>query len=302
MGNQLGSLATAIILQQALDLVFTERPELRAIALNTRDLDGRASLVRKGQQVIARTLGVAQVKDFGTGPTDRADVDVPVTLDKFKEIHHQFTASEINTTDRNLVRESAEPIATGLANHIIDAVAANWTVANFPSAPIVIGAGHDYTHLVNVRRILNKRGVPKGNRHYTANSDVYASFLNDPMIVAELNNARNAGAIASGDLPMVQGFKIMEYPDFPDGNAGVNAFAGVRDSVIVATRAPQNPEELLPNAKFPGNMGFLQEPRSGFQIMVNEWIGTDLSVNVRMVFLYGTAKGNGNNGQIVANQ
>lgn len=296
MANSLGTLATAVILQQALDLVFTERPDLRMIALNTTDLDGNASRVRKDQQVITRTRAIPAVQDFGAAASDRADVDVPVTLNKFKQILYTFTASEINSTDRDLVRESAEPVATAIANHLIDAAAANWLNANFP-LKTTKGAGWDYTHLVAVRKVLQQRGVPKSKRFYAANSEVYASMLNDPLIVAAFNNPANAEAIKNGQLPMVAGLMIAEYPDLPALGENLVAFAGATDSVIVATRAPQNPEELLPNAKFPGALGYVQDAKSGFQIMVNEWIGVDLSVNIRMVFLYGTAKGNANNGQ-----
>lgn len=73
-------------------------------------------------------------------------------------------------------------------------------------------------------------------------------------------------------------------------------FAGSPDSTIYVARPPKNPEELFPGAKFPGVLGYITEPMTGFTVMVNQWIGTDLSLNNRLVWLDGYAKGNGNNG------
>jgi len=73
-------------------------------------------------------------------------------------------------------------------------------------------------------------------------------------------------------------------------------FAGSPDSTIYVARPPKNPEEVLAGAKFPGTIGYVTDPVTGFSVMVNQWIGTDLSVNNRLVWLEGFAKGNGNNG------
>lgn len=88
-----------------------------------------------------------------------------------------------------------------------------------------------------------------------------------------------------------------------DGSVGVFqraenliGFAGAPDSTIYVGRPPKNPEDLLPGAKFPGLIGYVQEPRTKFTVMVNQWIGTDLKVYNRLLWLDGYAKGNGNNG------
>lgn len=73
-------------------------------------------------------------------------------------------------------------------------------------------------------------------------------------------------------------------------------FAGAPDSTIYVGRPPKNPEDLLPGAKFPGVIGYLTEPRTKFTVMVNQWIGTDLKVHNRLLWLEGYAKGNSNNG------
>ena len=82
-------------------------------------------------------------------------------------------------------------------------IATLFTAANYTAAKIIKGAGWDYTHLTNVRKALQKAGVPEFKRFYMGNSDVWTSFLNDPMIVAYFNNPSNMEAIKTGKLPDV---------------------------------------------------------------------------------------------------
>jgi hypothetical protein len=293
MSNTLGTLApSSIIVQEALDLVFTVRPVLREI---TRDMsDARA---KQGQAIVTRTFSIPAVGNFGDAADNRADTDVSVTISNFKQVMHTFTAAEYNQTDRALVRESAMPIAVAIANHFVDAVAALWLEANF-SNETVLANGWDYEHLIDVRKALQSRGTPEGTpRFYVGNADVYASLLKDPTIVAALNNPNNAGAIASGMLPRVAGFSLSEYPGMLTTNSIVG-FAGTADSTILATRLPTDPRELLPNVPYAGTFTTVTNARTGLSVVLNEYIAQDtLAVTTRVLFCYGVAKGNGNNGQ-----
>ena len=299
MANALGTLSGTLILQRALELVFTKRPILKMISLGFQDLDGSVTALFN-QTVRTRTLGIPTVNDFGTGATDRADTDVPVTLDQFKEVHHAFTPQEITATDRNLVDESAEPIAIAIANHIVDAIAALWIAGNFANNSIV-AAGWSYTNtLLVIRQALMGRGVPdNGKRFFIFSSAVAASFLADSLIVAALNNPSNGDAIRTGNLPQVAGLALDEYPGIPN-TGNMVGFAGTPDSTVYAARAPKNPEELAPGLKFPGVLGYITEPKTKFTVMVNQWIDpVTLKVNNRLCWMYGKAKGNANNGQIL---
>lgn len=297
MANALGTLAGALILQEALSLVFTKRPLLRQISYGFMDPNGQTT-AKFNQTVNTRIKTVATVNNFGTGATDRADTDVPVTLSAFKEIHHAFTPQETSATDRDLVVESAEPIAVALANHMVDAIAALWIAANFTNSSTV-ASGWTYTNtLLVLRKALNGRGVPDMGRFFVFNADVGAALLADSLIVAALNNPANGEAIRTGKLPEVAGMGLDEYPSLPT-TGNMVGFAGTPDSTVYASRAPVNPEELLPNAQFPGVIGYVTEPKTGLTVMVNQWIGTDLKVNNRIVWMYGVAKGQVTNGQIL---
>lgn len=311
MSNTLGTLATATIVQEALDLIFTERPILNNISLGFTDRNG-SPIAAFNQQVITRTLGIPTVQNFGGTVSPRADVDVPVTLDQFKEVCYEFTPQEYSGTNRDLVREAARPLAIAVANHMVDAIASVWTLANFPTrtgadavangstaSTTTKGAGWDYTHLTDVRKTLNQSGVPEGNRFYVGNSNVHASMLTDLRIVGFLNNQSNADAIRTGKLPMVAGLALGEYPALPT-TGNLCAFAGTKDSTVYAQRVPKDPRDVIPGLTIPGNIGIVTEPRTGLSVMVLEYITlSTLVVTTKLVWMYGKAVGNANNGQLI---
>lgn len=297
MANSPGTLAGAVVIQRALELVFAKRPILRNITLNLRELDGSVT-AKWNQTVYTRIKAIPTVQNFGTGAQDRVDTDVPVVLNQFKEVHHKFTVQEYSATDRDLIDESAEPMAVAVANHMVDAVAALWIAGNYPNQTVK-ASGHNYEHINRVRATLNgpTRGVPESKRFYAANGTVYENLLNDTLIVASLNNPSNADAIRTGRLPDVQGFGLAEYPNLPT-TGNLVAFAGTPDSSIIAQRVPQNPEEILPGARYPGNIGIISEPTTGLSVMVTQWIdAASLDANTRLIWMYGNAVGNSNNGQ-----
>ncbi len=311
MANSFGTLATATIVQEALALVFTKRPILNNISKGFTDKNG-SPIAAYGQQVITRTLAIPTVQNFGTAASFKADVDVPVTLNNFKEVSYDFAPDEYSGTNRDLVREAAEPLAVALSNSMVDAISALWTLANFPTrtgaaavatgatlSKTLKGAGWDYTHLTDVRATLNKAGVPDYRRFYACNSDVYASLLTDLRIVGFLNNQSNQDAIKTGMLPDVAGLGLAEYPQCPT-TANLVAFAGSPDSTVYAARVPKDPREVIPGLPVPGNMGIVTEPKTGLSVMVLEYITmSTLTVTTKLVWMYGVAVGNANNGQLI---
>jgi hypothetical protein len=316
--NALGTLATATIVQEALALVFAKRPVLNRVSTGFTDVNG-SPIAQFGQSVITRTLGVPAVGNFGDAAANRADVDVPVALNQFKQLRYDFTPQQYSGTNRDLIRESAEPMAVAMANYMVDAVGALWTPANFPArtgadaiangavnTKTVLGAGWDYTHLVNTRMTLNKAGVPDFKRYYVGNSDVYGSMLNDLRIVAALNNPNNMGAIEKGELPEVSGLGLQEYPNLT-AKAGNNlvGVAGTPDSVVYAQRVPRDPRDVpgFAGIPIPGRIGIVTEPRTGLSVMVVEFVALpSLNITTMLIWMYGVAVGNPNNAQLIVSQ
>ncbi len=314
--NVLGTLATATIVQEALALVFTMRPVLNNISMGFTDQNG-SPIAAFNQPVITRTLGVPAVGNAGDAAAARADVDVSVTLNNYKQVRYDFTPQQYSGTNRDLVRESAIPMAVAIANYIVDQVAALWTIGNFPVrtgadavangstvSKTVKGAGWDYTHLTEVRGVLNKSGVPEFNRFYVGNSDVYGSMLTDLRIVGWLNNQDNQSAIKMGKLPTVAGFGLAEYPNLTAvAGAHLVGFAGSSDSTVYAHRVPKDPREVIKGLPVPGNVGIITEPKTGLSVMVVEYVDLNtMNVTTKLMWMNGVAVGNPNNGQLITSQ
>lgn len=309
--NSLGTLATATIVQEALALVYTVRPILNKISLGFLDRNG-SPIAAYNQAVTTRTLGFPTVQNAGSAATDRADTDVSVTLNNFKQVRYDFTAQEYSGTNRDLVRESATPMAIAIANYIVDQISALWTVANFPTrtgadavangstdTTTALANGWDYDHLLDIRKTLNKSGIAEPGRFYVGNSDVYGAMLSDLRIVGYLNNQANQEAIRTGKLPDVAGFGLAEYPALPT-TGNLVAFAGTMDSTVYAHRVPRDPREVIPGLPIPGNVGIVTEPRTGLSVMVVEYVDlSTLTVTTKLLWMNGVAVGNANNGQLI---
>jgi hypothetical protein len=317
--NSLGTLAaTQVIVQEALALVFAKRPILKNISTGFTDKDG-SPYALFNQQVYTRTFSVPTVGAFGAAVNPKNDTDVPVTLGNYSQVYYQFGPTEYSATNRDLIREAAEPLAVAIANYMVDQVATLWTPANFPArtgadavangatvTKTVVGAGWDYSHLTQVRAILNKAGVPfKMPRFYAGNSDVYASMLNDQRIVAALYNQANGNAIERGELPEVGGFRIDEYPNMPANGTNLVAVAGAPDSTVYAARVAKDPREMkgFENVPVPGLMSIVTEPKTGLSVNMDLWIDmATRNANIRLSWMWGVAKGNVNNLQLITSQ
>lgn len=297
MPNTLGTLVGTLILTRALELVFTKRPILKNISLGLTDLDGKAEALVLGQTAITRVKSIPAVTDFDSNAEGFVTTDVPVVLSEEKKLHLTFTREELNSTNRDLIEEAAEPIAVGIANHFVDEIAELWTPANFPNETVV-GSGWTYSNtLLALRAALNGRGVSEMRRFLVHSTGVGTALLGDSMVVAALNNPANGNAIERGELPRVAGFGLEEYPAIPSDDNLVG-FAGTPDSTILAVRPHKNPEDAIGGLRFPGNFGYITEPKSGLTLAVSQWIDANsLDVNTRLSWLQGKAKGDGARGQ-----
>lgn len=298
MSNTLGTLNATLVTQRALELVFTKRPLLNMVSLNTRDLGGNQTALYN-QQVTSRILSIPAVNTFNSGADNASYTDVSVTMSNFKEVHLAFTPAEYNATSRNLLDEAAEPCAVAIANHLADAVAAIWTTTNFTNITTV-ASGWSYSNtLLPVRNALAGRGVPESGWFFAMNSAVYGALLGDTTVVAALNNPSNADAIKTGKLPQVAGLMPIEYPAIPN-TGNMVGFAGTKDTVVLASRVPANPADIMPGVPYPGTFEVVTDPGTGFSVVLNKYIGqSDLSANYRILVMYGVAKGAATNGQVL---
>jgi hypothetical protein len=90
---------------------------------------------------------------------------------------------------------------------------------------------------------------------------------------------------------------VFEYVACPT-SSNLIGFAGSKDSAVLATRIPKDPRDVLPGVPFPGVLEPVTNAQTGLTVLANEWIDpSDLSANVRVIWMYGLAVGNASNGQ-----
>ena len=328
MANSFGTLAVATILQEALALVFTKRPELNLFSKGFTDRNG-VPIASFGQTVYTRTHTIPTLQSFGSSAPAVSDTDVPVVLNWFPQLAYRIAVDEYSSTTRNLVQERADPMARGIANAIVDSIASVVNVTAFGNGSTftnkTVWSDPSYDSVTALRSTLNQRGVPQDGQYIIVNSPTYASLKGDPMIVSELNNAANSEAIKTGKLPILQDFEISEYPGIPlAAKAADNAtgaiqptilggsaygmpgwsaqlstligFAGSKDAIVWASRVPANPVDVMQGVTYPGRIEVVVEPITGFRVMAIMFINqTDLSVNMVVTWMHGFAAGNTNN-------
>lgn len=292
--NSLGTLSTGLILVEALSQAIKIRP---ALSMVTMDFSAVPAL--RNDVVRSRVIGSATVNNHGTGATDRTDTDVSVTLDGFKEIHHKFTAAEINATRRDLVAESARPIAEALADHWMDQLAALWASLTFTNSTTIASASFEYSTLTDIREALNadSRAVPKKGRFGVVNSSVFKYLLQDPLCNRTQKTEGN-DPIADGELGRIAGFEnIFEHPGLPSTN-NTNGFFGHKETTILMVRPAANLQAMYPSIPADGNMGIISIPdpndpnKPGLSVLAIEKIDSiNLTVETKVAWLQGSAVG-----------
>lgn len=325
MANVFGTVASSPILTVALALAVAQRPILRAIALDLGMLDPNVERTAKlGSTITARINTVPAVVDYaqGAGAETALDTDVPLVMDKFKQVSRNFTAAEINacynadgSSSRNIILEAARPLSVAIANHLADAIVALWTFGNFPqasvSAPATSGgvggryvkaAGSmDFNALVDMSIIAAQQSIPDGDRFVALNALGYGTLLKDATVTNRF--ALQKTETQSGRLvEPVAGFdRVVQHAALNTANALANlvGFFGAKDSIIFATRVPTDPTKI-PDVGARSNSTYevITEPTTGISVLAIETI-TELSVTTKLVWIYGAAKGNPANGMII---
>lgn len=292
MANSLGTLATGLILTEALSQAIKLRPALSKVTTDYSDQPAKLNDV-----VRTRIIGAPTVNDFGTAAADRTDTDASVTLSAFKEVRHKFTAAEISATSRNLIQESAAPIAEAIADYFMDLLGALWASTTFTNSTTIATASFAYTTLTGINAALSadSRAVPKKGRFGVVNADVYRYLLEDALC----NRTAKSGGddpIATGRLSGIAGFEeIYEFPGLPSTN-NTNGFFGQMSSTALVVRPPTDPRTLLPGVPVNANMGVISiadpnDPgKPGLSVMAVEVIDpSQLTAEVIVSWMAGAA-------------
>ena len=290
MSNTIGTTNAVVIAQKALEKLLALLPILKNIAV-----DHSAENAKFNETIIVHEVAAAEAEDFvaatGYVPSARAQVDIPVTINKHK--HHTYsvgvTESSISRVDliERFALTSAYSIGAAVVNSLFELI----TEANFANKTVkALGAGKDgfdYKTLSLVGESLDDRHVAPFGRFCLLNSAYYGSLTRDTSLLTILL-ASGADAVRSGLLPEVNGFGISKYTSLPGNNENLVGIAGTRTALALATRIPDDPGVGQSNV----SISTVTEPQSGLSLQVREWYNSDLAQFRRTyTLMYGVAKG-----------
>lgn len=281
--NSLGTLVGNIVSQRTLATLVSARPLLRDVVTDFSDEQSRLN-----QTVYTRAVGLPAVADFGSAAADAAATDYPVVIDQFKQVLFTFSASEQNSTGRNLVREHSNAMAVAIGNHLVGAVAALITDA-FTSETTGAAGTKDFSAITTACKALNTAGAPDFERFAWVNADFAESLSNDE-VMGDFGDKANTSAYAR--WTNVKGFSsITEFPALPANGVQLIGFAAQRNALLLATRTALDPASLV-GAGYPGTLQIITDPTTGLSVVNNQWVdASTLAINTRIILLYGAARG-----------
>lgn len=288
--NALGTLATSMVAQRSLELVFSKRPMLRGVVTDFSD-----ELANLNDTITTRYPGaLPTVKALNSTPSETDDTDAPVVLDQLVEAKYTYTAAEVASTSRDLVVEHAEALAVSMGNAIADSLAALITEVNFGATSatqtVKAAAAVDFSTLASINRAMNDADLPDTYRFGWVNTDVAESLENDSLLTSYLDRSPSPSAYAH--WRGVRGFSdVWEFPALPANTINLIGFFALRSALIVSARLPQNPESMRPGL-YRGKIVPIVDPVTGLSLLLDQYGDTNWNVISRVVSLYGVAVGN----------
>ena len=290
MGNTLGTTNADVIAQEAMKTLVAKLPVIGQIAT-----DLSKEKAKYGERVIVHEVTAAAAADFvpGTGyePAERAQVDIPVTINKHKHHTYQVTVQEASSSRVDLIKRFAQTAAYSIGAAVVSDLCSLVRAANYSNKTVVaLGAGGDGFNrksAVKVGTALGTRKVPPMDRFMLLNSEYYGSLCMDNSMLTILLQS-GAQAALTGNLPNVHGFNVSEYVDLPSLSENLVGFAGYRSAMALATRIPDDPGEGQSNCR----ISTVTEESSGLSLQVREWYNPDLAAFRRTyTLMYGVGKG-----------
>lgn len=290
MSNTLGTTNATIIAQKALEELVTLLPVLGQIAT-----DHTAENAKFGETIIVHEVAAAEAvafdKTVGYVPSNRSQVDIPVTLNQ--HVHHTYyvDVTEASSSRVDLIARFAKTGAYAIGASLVSSLCALITDANFAGKTVkALGAGQDgfdRKTLVLLAKALDERNVAPFGRFALLNPSYYASLMMDNAMLTILLQG-GANAVTGGKLPSLHGFDISQFTSLPSNDEDLVGFAGTRTALAMATRIPDDPGVNASNC----SISVATEPQTGLSVQVREWYEATLGQFRRSyTLMYGVAKG-----------
>ncbi len=296
--NSLGTLIGVLTLQRSLEFLHLNFPILNRIST---DFSGEGA--KWLQTIYTRIKGTLQAYDYdvggaGTGYKRSQNVtttDVPVVINKHKNVPVLFGVEELAKTMRNLFGEQDEPMNYAIGKVLVEELYALLTAANFSYGTAAGLAAFDRTVLVAMANVMNPRGVPDQGRTLLLNSNYFGKLSLDPAITA-LAQFQDKSLITTRTLPAVHGFTPVEAPNIAAAAQTATDHivgAGFRPSALaMATRVPGDYTNALPGIPSTAMVQIVTNPNTGISVMLVQELDHTLGAAMADVrIMYGAAKG-----------
>jgi hypothetical protein len=264
MPNNNATVNAPLIAQQALTTLLAKFPILGQIATDFSDQS-----IKFQQDIVTHivTPTVAQDFDPATGyvPSDQAQVDVKVKIDKHAYAGYAITDVERSTSEIDLNQRYADKVAYALGRKVCDDLFGLVTAANFASATTVAAAAFGRDTIVDIATKMNKRFIPDMGRFMFVNSDYYNSLQKDEALYKAYIAPQVGNVVVTGVLPNINGFTVVEYSALPDNGQKLMGFAGIREALVMAARVPDVPEHTGDT-----EINVVTDPRTGLSVQVRD--------------------------------
>ena len=264
MPNQNATVNAPLIAQQALATLLAKFPILAQIATDFSDQS-----VKFQQDIVTHivTPTVAQDFDPATGyvPSDQAQVDVKVKIDRHAYAGYAITDVERSSSVIDLNQRYADKVAYALGRKVCDDLFGLILAANFSNATTVAAKDFGRDTIVDIATKMNKRFIPDMGRFMFVNSDFYNALQKDEALYKAYIAPQVGDVVVTGVLPNINGFTVAEYSALPDNGQKLMGFAGIREALIMAARVPDVPE-------YTGDteINVVTDPRTGLSVQVRD--------------------------------
>lgn len=294
MANALGGVALASVAQQTLDVLV---PRLTQFSVFMTDFGGE---VEQGTTTISTRVPTATTAGtIGTGyAAARQDVTTTVKTITLSDVYGNvigFLDNEWNGSKINLMDVFIQPNVNAICDGIMTAAlnlvtaAAVGDVEGTSKKTIATAAGLDYAATADLAQMVTDRKVPTTPRFLMVKPTYYAGLAKDTAVSAAYAYG-SADVVRENRLPVVSGFSVHQYVNFPSNSESLVGVCGGKQGIIIASRVPQM------GGDFPGEVLNVNEPESGFTIQLRKWYSADLGrYLMSMGVQYGVSIGNAAN-------
>lgn len=295
MANDLGTLAPSLVAQRTLDYLKEMFPPVLRMFI-----DFTPQRVLLNQSINTRIPGVTPAYDASSGYSapDVTDTDVPVTATNFKAASAKFTATQMSSTNRDLVDEHAAGLANSLGQDLVDVMCGLFVNANYPLASLrtlMDAVNYDDVLLRAVRKKLNLRKAPAFSRLGILNSDAFEALSGDSLITTLDSNPSAQDDFQLTPMRLrARGFDMIEYPQLPTNSIDLNGVFLTPGAMVGAVGVPAdaNAPGMFPDVPNVARVEEVTDTDTGLTLLQRLHKDSNGGIQMDLAWVFGFAKGN----------